>query len=754
MAIGSSGIGSSQLISARLWKNLLFGGFSAPLLGAGLISIGSFNPAQAQPKGAIPASEQLDSNSASEANSAREAKVLISEVAVVGLEDHPDKERLERAVYDSLTVRPGISTSRSALKTDLAAIYATGWFSDVRIQPTDGPLGVRLVVNVTPNPVLKEVVLNNPKALLPKERINDVFASDYGRTLNLKSLDRRMVELQKWYAEQGYSLARISGPTRVSPEGVVELSVREGTVEASEVQFLNANGDATDEKGKPIKGKSKPWVVSREISLRPGKLFNRRQLEGDIKRLYATGLFSDVKVTLKPNPSKPGEVSIVLGVTEQSTGSLSGGVGFSQNQGLFGQIQLQENNLWGNAWNLGLNFTYGQYGALADLSFEIPWLKDDPNRSSLRLKGFLSREIPQAFQSQNNGAIRTISGFYEPPATSVNLAQAIYLNRAFGRPDNLVLNVEDIGFDSTAAAAFGYFNGYNFYEAEGDLVRVQRTGANLQYVRPLRGGDPYRRNLWTMIFGLSGQEVTTMNGFSTQRKYGAAPFTNNGDIYADTDEIICLGFNCASKNQLVGGRFAVSYNTLNDNKNPRSGTFFTASTEQYLSVGENSPTFNRQRASATHFIPVNYLKLYKGCRPKKGEPEDCSQSIAFQLSAGNVTGSLPPYEAFCLGGSNSVRGYYDCDLGVGRSYIEGTIEYRFPIFKIISGEFFIDAGSTLGSQNQVPGNPGGLLLKTGQGFSIGTGVIVTTPVGPLRLEVASQDLTGNWRFNVGVGFKF
>lgn len=166
------------------------------------------------------------------------------------------------------------------------------------------------MVNVTPNPVLKEVVLNNPKALLPKERINDVFASDYGRTLNLKSLDRRMVELQKWYAEQGYSLARISGPTRVSPEGVVELSVREGTVEAIEVQFLNANGDATDEKGKPIKGKSKPWVVSREISLRPGKLFNRRQLEGDIKRLYATGLFSDVKVTLKPNPSKPGRFQL------------------------------------------------------------------------------------------------------------------------------------------------------------------------------------------------------------------------------------------------------------------------------------------------------------------------------------------------------------------------------------------------------------------------------------------------------------
>jgi outer membrane protein insertion porin family len=27
-------------------------------------------------------------------------------------------------------------------------------------------------------------------------------------------------------------------------------------------------------------------------------------------------------------------------------------------------------------------------------------------------------------------------------------------------------------------------------------------------------------------------------------------------------------------------------------------------------------------------------------------------------------------------------------------------------------------------------------------------------VGPLRLEVASQDFTGEWRFNLGVGWKF
>ncbi|MFL0792776.1 MAG: BamA/TamA family outer membrane protein, partial [Prochlorococcus sp.] len=94
--------------------------------------------------------------------------------------------------------------------------------------------------------------------------------------------------------------------------------------------------------------------------------------------------------------------------------------------------------------------------------------------------------------------------------------------------------------------------------------------------------------------------------------------------------------------------------------------------------------------------------------------------------------------------------WYDCDLAVGRSFGEATIEYRFPIISIFAGELFIDAGTDFNSQENVPGNPGELLKKPGSGISVGTGVIITTPVGPLRLEVASQNFTGDWRFTLGV----
>ncbi|MFY8149237.1 MAG: BamA/TamA family outer membrane protein [Prochlorococcaceae cyanobacterium] len=701
-------------------------------------------PAQPTTEGGTPPAGAAPGDAASPAtpSSPDEPRVLISEVVIQGLENHPERDRLELAAYAAMATQPGTRVTRSELQTDVSAIYASGWFSDVRIQPVDGPLGVRLVVLVTANPVLEKISIQPPTAKLPPAVVQDTFAADYGKTLNLNTLQGRLQELQKWYADQGYSLARITGPGRVSPEGEVELLVREGNVAGVEVQFLNKEGSATNDKGEPIRGKTKPWVVTREISLKQGDVFNRRNLEDDIKRIYATGLFSDVKVTLKPVPAEPGEVVIVLGIVEQSTGSLSGGLGYSQSQGVFGQIQVQDSNLFGRAWDVGLNFTYGQFGGLADISFTDPWIKGDRFRTAFRARLFISREVPQLFQSQDNGSIFSVRDFYEAPGTKV--AYNIDSKK----------NPAGKSFDSVSEAENADPR-TSWFDYSGNTVLLQRVGGNVQFVRPLNGGNPYKRAPWSVVVGLNIQEVSPINYSGDSRIYGVpSDSLQNDNSKAPADDIICLSYNCANQNQLLGLRLAATMNNLNDPRNPTSGNFLSLATEQFFSVGPDSPTFNRMRASYSHFIPVNWLKIYKGCRPKPGETADCKQALAFQVSAGANIGQLPPYEAFCLGGSNSVRGYYDCDLGVGRSFGEATIEYRFPLFSIVSGELFVDGGTTFGSQANVPGNPGGLLNKPGSGFSVGTGLIVTTPVGPLRLEVASQDFTGDWRFNLGVGWKF
>jgi outer membrane protein insertion porin family len=672
-----------------------------------------------------------------------EPRVLLSEVVIQGLDGHPEKDRIERAAYAAMAVTPGTQVTRSDLRKDLAAIYATGWFSDVRLDPVDSELGVRLLVKVVPNPVLTKVTLDPPDAKVPATVVQDTFAADYGKTINLNTLQGRIQELQKWYADQGYSLARVTGPNRVSPQGELVLGVRQGLVNGVEVQFLNKEGSATNDKGQPIRGKTKSWVITREISMKQGEIFNRRNLEDDIKRLYGTGLFSDVKVTLRPEASDPGRITIVLGIVEQSTGSLSGGLGYSQSQGVFGQVQVQDSNLLGRAWDVATSFTYGQFGGLADVSFTDPWIKGDRFRTALRVRGFISRDVPQIFQSQDNGSIYTASDFYEAPGTRVayNINNK---NNPEGKIFGSVQDAQDADSDTS------------WYDFDGNSVVIQRIGGNLQVVRPLNGGNPFKRAKWNVILGFSAQQVTPINYSGANMPYGVSTnaFSDSYGGKADNDGIICIAYNCAENNQLLGVRVAATMNTLNDPRNPTKGNFLSLGTEQFISVGPDSPTFNRLRAGFTHYIPVNWLKFYKGCRAKPGETSDCKQALAFQLTGGTNIGSLPPYEAFCMGGGNSVRGYYDCDLGVGRSFGEATVEYRFPLFKIVSGELFVDGGTAFGTQKNVPGQPGELLGKPGQGFSVGTGLIVTTPVGPLRLEVASQDFTGNWRFNLGVGWKF
>jgi outer membrane protein insertion porin family len=447
-------------------------------------------------------------------------------------------------------------------------------------------------------------------------------------------------------------------------------------------------------------------------------------------------------VTLRPSTDDPGRVTIVLGMVEQSTGSLSGGIGYSQSQGIFGQVQVQESNLLGRAWNLATSFTYGQFGGLFDLTLTDPWIKGDRYRTGLRLKAFFSREVPQVFQSDDNGDILTAQDFYKAPGT--NIAYNI------DSSDNPL----DEDFDSVDEAR-GADDNLSWFDVDGGSIVLQRAGGNIQLVRPLNGGDPFKKAPWTLVLGLTGQEVRPIDFSGDTRRFGIVEQDlDDNEDEVPTDSIICVAYNCGSSNTLLGLRLAATRNLLDDPRNPTRGSFLSLATEQFVSVGEDSPTFNRLRASYTFYIPVNWIRFYRGCRPKPGEPGDCKQALAFNFAAGTNIGDLPPYEAFCIGGGNSVRGFSDCDLGVGKSFGELTVEYRFPIFRILSGELFVDAGTAFGTQDDVEGNIGELLDKPGSGFSVGTGVIVTTPVGPLRLEVASRDFSGDWRFNLGVGWKF
>ena len=134
---------------------------------------------------------------ASEDKDNKSANVLISEIIITGWEDHSEGRKLELAAYDSMSIKPGSLVNNAKLQKDLNSIYLSGWFSGVKFKTEDGPLGVRLVVEIVPNPILKEITLSPSETIISDKYLDNIFKKYYGKTLNLNQLQENINEIKK-----------------------------------------------------------------------------------------------------------------------------------------------------------------------------------------------------------------------------------------------------------------------------------------------------------------------------------------------------------------------------------------------------------------------------------------------------------------------------------------------------------------------------------------------------------------------------
>ena len=104
-----------------------------------------------------------------------EKRVLISEIVIEGLEDHPDKERLEVIAYDAMLIRPGSKVTSEDVKKDLDRIYSTGWFSGAKIESLRSALGVQLLIKIEPNPILNKISILPLERKLSNTKLNEIF---------------------------------------------------------------------------------------------------------------------------------------------------------------------------------------------------------------------------------------------------------------------------------------------------------------------------------------------------------------------------------------------------------------------------------------------------------------------------------------------------------------------------------------------------------------------------------------------------
>jgi outer membrane protein insertion porin family len=275
---------------------------------------------------------------------------------------------------------------------------------------------------------------------------------------------------------------------------------------------------------------------------------------------------------------------------------------------------------------------------------------------------------------------------------------------------------------------------------DNDSPRIVRTGGGITFVRPL-APDVFTKPKWVLSLGFNYQQVQVQNA--------------NGDISPVSAPLHGFGsqqlaFSSSGIDDLLSLNIGAIRDFRDNPLQPTSGSFLRLGLEQTVPVGSGSIFGTRVRGSYSYFIPVRFINSFNLFETDifKGQ-----QSLAFNAQAGTVLGDLPPYDAFIVGGSNSVRGYAEGEVGSGRSYFQATAEYRFPIVAIIGGALFVDFGTTVGSQGDVPGQPGIVRDLPGTGLGYGLGVRVQSPVGQIRVDYGFN-VDGGSRLHFGIGERF
>ncbi|WP_296096070.1 outer membrane protein assembly factor [Dialister sp.] len=121
--------------------------------------------------------------------------------------------------------------------------------------------------------------------------------------------------------------------------------------------------------------------------------------------------------------------------------------------------------------------------------------------------------------------------------------------------------------------------------------------------------------------------------------------------------------------------------------------------------------------------------------------------LALRLMGGYIDGDVSYGNLFDLGGSNTLRGYED-DQFKGKKMYAATLEYRFPIAKKVQGVLFTDAGSAWGlDRGKIPWYDDDDSLN----WSVGVGLRLQTPIGPIRLDYGHGD-QNKFHFSFGTQF--
>ena len=263
--------------------------------------------------------------------------------------------------------------SKENIENDMKAVYDLGYFKDVRIKLESFRDGYKVVFVVVENLPIKEISIEG-NTIVSVEEIREVMVLREGQVFCQKILKNDVDRISQLYKDKGYLLINIKD-INFDEEGKLWINISEGCLEKIVIEGNN---------------KTKEKVITREITIKPGDLFNFDIAKKSLQKIYNLGYFEDVSMKLEPG-SEEDTIVLVIKVIEKNTGKFGVGAGYNSEEGLMGFASYEEKNLFGGGQKVQAKVELGGRTTYK-VSFLEPWLANTPTSFGFEVYDTTSKE--------------------------------------------------------------------------------------------------------------------------------------------------------------------------------------------------------------------------------------------------------------------------------------------------------------------------------------------------------------------------